>query len=131
MSTPSPTRPRRVWQWADVRGRKLGMWAFILNRLSGLGLTLYLFLHLGVLSMLTRGPDSWDPFLAIVKAPWFLMLDVILLAGLLIHGLNGIRVTLNGFGIGVRAQKQLFVVLMAVAAVAGVIGTWLIFAETK
>lgn len=130
MSTPSPARPRRVWQWADIRGRKLGMWAYILNRLSGLGLTLYLFIHLGVLSMLTQGPAGWDPFIEIVKAPWFLMLDVILLAGLLIHGLNGVRVTLNGFGVGVRAQKTLFLALMAVAVVAGAIGAWLIFAET-
>jgi succinate dehydrogenase / fumarate reductase cytochrome b subunit len=129
MSTQPATRPRRVWQWADVRGRKLGMWAYILNRLSGLGLTLYLFIHLGVISVLTGGPAAWDPFIEIVKAPWFLMLDVVLLTGLLIHGLNGVRVTLNGFGIGVRAQKPMFLALMAVAAVAAVIGTWLIFTK--
>lgn len=125
---PQP-RPRRIWQWGDVRQRKLGMFAYILNRLSGLGLTLYLFLHMVVLSMLAQGPAGWDPFIEIVKAPWFLLLDVVLLFGLLIHGLNGLRVTLNGFGIGVRAQKPLFLVLMAIAAVAGVVGTWSIFTK--
>lgn len=125
---PTP-RPRRIWQWGDIRHRNLGMIAFILNRLSGLGLTLYLFLHMVVLSTLAQGPAGWDPFIAIAKAPWFLLLDVVLLFGLLIHGLNGLRVTLNGLGLGVRAQKPLFVGLMVIAVVTGAIGTWLIFTK--
>jgi succinate dehydrogenase / fumarate reductase cytochrome b subunit len=122
-------RPRRPWQWGDVRQRHLGTWAYILNRLSGLGLALYLYLHLGVLATLARGPEGWDPFIAIVRSPLFLMLDVVLFAGLLIHGLNGLRVTLLGFGIGVRQQKTMFVALMAVAAVIGVYGVWMIFTK--
>ncbi len=129
MNPSTEKRPRRVWQWADVRGRKLGMWAYLLNRLSGLGLTLYLFLHLGVLSTLTQGPAGWDSFVAIAKQPVFLLLDVVLLTGLLIHGLNGVRVTLTGIGLGVRAQKPMFLALMAVAVVAAGAGAWLIFTK--
>jgi succinate dehydrogenase/fumarate reductase cytochrome b subunit len=55
------------------------------------------------------------------------MLDVILLAGILIHGLNGLRVGLTGFGVGVRGQKPLFVALMIVAAVALLAGALKIF----
>lgn len=129
MTTESGRRPRRIWQWADIRNRKLGTWAYILNRLSGLGLVLYLYIHMGVLSMLLQGPAGWDPFIEIVKAPWFLALDVILLAGLLIHGLNGLRVTLTGLGVGVRAHKPMFVVLMAAAALALAYGAWLIYTK--
>lgn len=129
MTTSTERRPRRVWQWADVRHRKLGMWAYLLNRLSGLGLVLYLYIHMLVLSMLAQGPAGWDPFIEIVKAPWFLVLDVVLLAGLLIHGLNGLRVTITGLGVGVRAHKTMFVVLMAAAALALAYGAWLIFTK--
>lgn len=129
MTTSTERRPRRVWQWGDVRNRKLGMWAYILNRLSGLGLVLYLYLHMMVLSLLAQGPAGWDPFIAIAKAPWFLALDVVLLAGLLIHGLNGLRVTLTGLGVGVRAHKTMFLVLMALAAAALAYGAWLIFTK--
>jgi len=49
----------------------------------------YLYLHLAVLSMLLRGPGAWDAFVSLARTPYFLTLDVILLAGILIHGLNG------------------------------------------
>lgn len=129
MATQSKGRPRRIWQWADVRGRQLGMWAYILNRLSGLGLTLYLFLHLGVLSTLTQGPAGWDSFVALAKQPAFLALDVLLLTGLLIHSLNGLRVTLTGLGFGVRAQKPVFVGLMVLALALAAAGAWAIFSK--
>ena len=47
-------------RWLDPRGRHLGTWAFVVNRLTGLGLVAYLYLHLIVLSTLLRGPEAWD-----------------------------------------------------------------------
>lgn len=117
----------RFLRWFDFRSWRLGMLAYILNRVTALGLVLYLYLHLAVLSLLVGGPASWDPFVQIVRSPFFLMLDVILLAGLLIHGLNGLRVALTGFGWGVRAQKPLFVALMLFAAIVLLIGALKIF----
>ncbi len=109
---------RRVARWGDIRKRRLGMVAYALNRLTGIGLVAYLYLHLVILSLLAGGPSSWEPFVALAKSPAFLVLDVILIAGWLIHGLNGIRIGFNGFGIGVKAQKVTFIVLM-IAAVLG------------
>jgi succinate dehydrogenase / fumarate reductase cytochrome b subunit len=114
-------------RWFDFRSRRLGMLAYILNRVTALGLVLYLYIHLAVLTLLTGGPGAWDPFVAIVRSPFFLFLDVILLAGLLIHGLNGLRIALTGLGLGVRAQKPLFVALMIFAAIVLVIGAFKIF----
>jgi len=118
MATLEQTKVRRAGRWFDVRRRKLGMWAFALNRIACIGLVVYLYLHLVVLSTLSRGPGAWDAFISLVRQPYFLVLDVILLAGILIHGLNGLRVTLTGFDVGVKKQKALFSVLMLVAVVA-------------
>jgi succinate dehydrogenase / fumarate reductase, cytochrome b subunit len=118
---------RRAGRWFDVRRRKLGMWAYALNRITGIGLVVYLYLHLAVLSLLLRGPRSWDSFVSLARAPYFLALDVILLAGILIHGLNGLRVTLTGFDVGVKAQKALFGALMLVAVVALGVAALMIF----
>jgi succinate dehydrogenase / fumarate reductase cytochrome b subunit len=118
MATHEYPKVRRAGRWFDVRRRKLGMWAYALNRMVVIGLVVYLYLHLGVLSLLSRGPGSWDAFISLVRSPFFLTLDVILLAGILIHGLNGLRLTLMGFDVGVKRQKALFSALMLVAIAA-------------
>jgi succinate dehydrogenase / fumarate reductase, cytochrome b subunit len=127
MATLKYPKVRRAGRWFDVRRRKLGMWAYALNRITGIGLVVYLYLHLAVLSLLLRGPGSWDAFVSLARMPYFLALDVFLLAGALIHGLNGLRVTITGLGAGVKAQKALFGVLMLVAAVALFAATLKIF----
>jgi succinate dehydrogenase/fumarate reductase cytochrome b subunit len=38
------------------------------------------------------------------------------MAGMLIHGLNGVRVALVGMGLGVKSHKATFIVLMLIAA---------------
>jgi succinate dehydrogenase / fumarate reductase cytochrome b subunit len=104
-------------RWFDLRRRSAGLWAFRLHRLSGIGLVFYLYLHLAVLNQLRGGPGRWDAFVALARSPLFLALDVILLGGVLIHGLNGLRLTLLGFGRGLRWQKQLFWVSLTLSVV--------------
>lgn len=125
---------RSVWdralrRWFDPRGRNLSLVGFILFRLSGLGLTLYLALHFVMLYNLVRGPQAWASFIALARTPLFILFDVVLFAGILIHGLNGLRVGLNGLGIGTRQHKGWFVVLMAIAAVLLVAATWFVIAK--
>jgi succinate dehydrogenase / fumarate reductase cytochrome b subunit len=121
-------RPRRpLLAWFDVRKRRVGSWAFALNRITGLGLTLYLIIHLVVLSTLARGEEGWNQFVRLAHSPAFLTLDVILVFGILFHGLNGIRVKLVGLGFGTQNQRGLFWVLMAIGLVVIVISAWQIF----
>jgi len=119
-----------VVNWFDIRRRNLGMLAFVLNRVTGLGLVFYLGIHLVVLSLLAGGEANWDGFLELVRSPFFLFMDVVLIAGALIHGLNGIRVGLVGMGIGVRGQKPAFVFLMVVALVVLAYAAVLVFTIT-
>jgi succinate dehydrogenase / fumarate reductase cytochrome b subunit len=118
---------RRTLAWFDVGGRKAGTWAFALNRLTGLGLMLYLMVHMGVLTLLLRGEEQWDEFVELASHPLILALDVVLIFGILYHGLNGIRVALVGMGIAVRWQKPRFWVLMAAGALLLVASGWLVF----
>jgi len=117
-------RRRGVSAWFDVRGRHLGTWAFALNRITGLGLALYLGIHLVVLSLLAQGASRWDDFIALAKSPFFLALDVVLVFGILFHGLNGIRVALVGLGFGVKEHKQIFWRLMVIGGLLLVISAW-------
>ena len=113
--------------WVDPRSRGVGGRAFALHRLTGLALVVYLYLHLGVLSMLLIGPSSWDGFLGVVTARGFLALDVLILFALLFHGLNGVRVALVGSGIAVRGQRALFWIAATVGTAALVAGAVHVF----
>ena len=101
--------------WFELRYKPPGMLAFMLHRLSGIGLVFYLYLHLAVLSKLSGGPESWDSFLALVRSPLFLFLDGILLLGVLFHGLNGLRLTFIGLNLGLRWQKASFWIILALS----------------
>lgn len=112
---PKVNSPSNWLRWFDPRFRELGTWGFIINRLAGIGLTVYLFLHLSVLSSLARGAQAYDGFIALAKNPVFLAGEFLVITAVLLHGLNGLRIALTSFGVGNRYQKQLFVGLMAIA----------------
>lgn len=104
--------------WFDPRGRALGARAFAINRLAGLGLVVYLYLHLGVLSLLLAGASTWSDVLRVASSRTFLVFDLLLFFGLAFHGLNGIRVALVGSGIGVRRQRAMLWAVTVIGTVA-------------
>lgn len=107
--------PRKFLRWFDPRFRQLGTWAFILNRVTALGLTAYLALHMFMLSKMAAGEEAYNSFIALAKTPLILVGELLVVAAVLIHGLNGIRIALNSFGIGVRYQKQTFIALILIS----------------
>jgi succinate dehydrogenase / fumarate reductase cytochrome b subunit len=107
------------WKWIDLRGRQAGTWGFILNRITALGLTLYLFIHLVILSQLARGPEAYSSFLEIIHNPIFVFGEWLVVIAGLYHGINGIRIGLNSFGIGVPRQKAILYGVVAIALVCG------------
>jgi succinate dehydrogenase / fumarate reductase cytochrome b subunit len=105
---PNHPAPRNLWRWFDPRNRQIGYWAFILNRITALGLTLYLTLHLVALSQLAQGAGAYNSFVALAKNPVFKVGEMLVVAAGIIHGLNGIRIALNSFdsdGIGVDRHR--------------------------
>ena len=127
---PKPVK-RKPMEWFNLKGKRVGFWAYVVMRLSALGLVLYLFLHLGILSQLAMGPAAWDSFVAIAKSPLVLLLDIVLIIGILAHGLNGIRLALIGFGIGVPNHKLMLWLAVILTIVFSVISALAIFAEVK
>jgi succinate dehydrogenase / fumarate reductase cytochrome b subunit len=96
----------------------VGTWAFILNRVTAIGLTIYLAMHLFMLGKLAQGPEGYNSFIEFAKTPIIKIGELLVIAAGIIHGLNGIRIILTSFGIAVRYQKQLFIAMMVLAALA-------------
>ena len=102
-------------KWFDPRNKKIGSWAFILNRITALGLTLYLAMHLIVLGKLAQGPAAYDGFVELAHSPLVKFGEMLVISAAILHGLNGIRIGLTSFGIGVRYQKQWFIGILLVS----------------
>ena len=115
-----PKIKQDITKWFDPRNRQAGTWAFILNRITALGLTFYLFLHLIILSNLARGEAAYDGFLEFAHNPIVVFGEFLVVVGGIYHGLNGIRIGLTSFGIGVPSQKQLFYAVLVVAVIGSV-----------
>lgn len=113
--------PKNFSRWFDPRYKQIGSWAFILNRITALGLTLYLVMHLFMLSKLAVGPEAYDSFIKLAKSPLIKFGESLVIIAVMIHGLNGIRIVLNSMGIWVNKQKQLFVTFMVLALIGSII----------
>ena len=98
-----------------------GSWAWILHRLTGLGLTLYLYVHIVALTGLLRGEATFNEEMAFFRTPVFLFFEWALGALVMFHALNGVRIALIDLGNGARYHKQVlaFVYVLGIIMVAG------------
>lgn len=115
---PELPSPVKFWKWFIPIGRQTGGWAYILNRVTALGLTFYLYLHLVMLGQLAQGPAAYDGFVALMHNPLVIVGELLVVAAGILHGLNGIRIILTSFGVSITRQKQLFYALMAIGVIA-------------
>ncbi|MGA2669139.1 MAG: succinate dehydrogenase, cytochrome b556 subunit [Ignavibacteria bacterium] len=98
-----------------------GSWAWILHRLTGLGLTLYLYVHIVALTGLLRGEAAFNEEMAFFRTPVFIFFEWALGALVMFHALNGVRIALIDLGNGARYHKQVlaFVYILGIIMVAG------------
>lgn len=75
------------------RGRE-GQLAFILHRLSGLGTLLFLALHILDTSTVYFFPALYQEALALYRHPLFMLGEIFLVAAVVYHGVNGLRIAL-------------------------------------
>jgi fumarate reductase subunit D len=98
----------------DARARAHpSYWAFLVHRLSGLGLALFLPVHLWALAHAIRGEASLDGFLHAVDRPLFKFGEWGLVLLLALHLGGGVRLLLIEFGSWSGLRKDL------IAAAAG------------
>lgn len=67
------------------------------HRLSGIGVLVYLFIHIVETSMVTLGPEVYNATLGLFKNLPIRLGEVLLMAALVYHSLNGLKVILIDF----------------------------------
>ena len=101
--------------------KRVGMWAWMLHRLTGLGLVAYLILHVWGLKAITNA-EAYNALIASYHAPLFKVAEFGLLIAVVYHALNGVRIVLIDFMGWSPNQKKLFWTLGAVAALLIAVG---------
>lgn len=112
-------KPRETANVGAGLWKAQGMWAWVLFRISGLVLVVYLFAHIGVISTGRFGEDG-ETLNAVMEAfrhPVAILLDLLLVVAVLYHALNGVRVLLMDFGVGIKQHKVIFWAVMAIAVI--------------
>ncbi len=85
-----------------------GMWSWFFHRLTGVAILLFLLIHI-LDTALVGWPRIYNLVMDIYRHPVFHVGEVFLVAAVLFHALNGIRITLLDFFQGLmKYQRQLF-----------------------
>jgi len=104
------------------KNMKTGMWAWIGHRLTGVALVVYVFMHLSFITTASLNHESFDDLMGVTRSPLFVLMDFLLVVVVIYHGMNGLRVILFDAGVGIKKQKLIFWICMALAAVMVVVG---------
>lgn len=107
----------------------VGSWAWILHRLSGLGLIFYLSLHIWVINSLTMGEESFTRVTTFLNSPVFKILEVGLWGIIMFHAFNGVRIVFVDFFKGSLFHKKLFFAMISIAFILWAIGSYLLLSH--
>jgi len=89
------------------------MWSWIFHRVTGVGILVFLFIHIVDTAFIIFGAEAYNHMVNLYKQPFFRPMEVGLLAALLYHSLNGLRICLIDFWPSLdKYQAQLFVGVM-------------------
>ena len=110
-----------------------GFLSFVLRRLTGVTLVLYLFTHMWVIGSINQGPEVFNARLNLVQTPFFKLAEIALLAAVVYHALDGIRLLMVNWFKVTEYRKSLFYAVLAVSVlivIAGGIPILLFMLET-
>lgn len=98
-----------------------GSIAWLIHRVTGVILALYLIAHIYVLSHI-QDPASYSKIMSLMKNPVIKIGELILFAVVLKHVFAGLRITLLEFGVSTKYQKFLAYCAATLVAVVWIVG---------
>lgn len=95
-----------------------GMWSWVAHRITGVTVFFFLFVHVLDTALVRVSPEAYDAVVDTYKTPIIGLMELGLVAAVLFHGFNGVRVMLVDFwSEGPRHQKLMLWI---------VLGLWLV-----
>ena len=93
-----------IYRWGE------GQWSWLFHRVSGVGILIFLLIHILDTTLIRLGPEAYNHAVSIYKHPWFRPAELLLAAAVLYHAGNGVRIILYDLFPGTtQYHKQMFV----------------------
>ena len=97
---------------------KVGMWSWVLHRITGVAIFFFLLVHVLDTALVRVAPEAYNVVIATYQTPLIGVAELGLVAAILYHGFNGIRIALIDFwSKGAKYQNVMFWVVVAAAFV--------------
>jgi succinate dehydrogenase / fumarate reductase cytochrome b subunit len=88
---------RRTKEFGTLyRGRE-GQWSWLAHRVTGVAIILFLFAHVVDTALVGWGPDAYNRVVRVYHNPIIRLLELGLVAAVIYHALNGIRIMIIDF----------------------------------
>lgn len=102
--------------------RSPGFLSFVLRRVTGIALVLYLFTHIWVIGSAVSGAEAFDERLNFFQQPLFKLAEIALLAAVVWHAFDGIRLLIVHYFKLTDQRKSQFYALLVISALVTIAG---------
>jgi succinate dehydrogenase / fumarate reductase, cytochrome b subunit len=97
---------------------KVGMWSWVLHRITGVAIYFFLLVHVLDTALVRLSPEAYDAVIATYKTPIIGLAELGLVAAILYHAFNGVRIILIDFwSKGSKYQNLMFWIVVVIAFV--------------
>ncbi|MBB4634779.1 succinate dehydrogenase, cytochrome b556 subunit [Longimicrobium terrae] len=121
-------RARSFSQGLRYKGNA-GMWTWLLHRVTGLGILLFLIIHVADTALVVYRPDWYDHALDLYRSPLFRVAELGIFFAVMFHAFNGLRIIIQDFWpIAMLHQRRLAHVAIGMTAVLMLPVAWMMLA---
>lgn len=97
----------------------LGMWTWVLHRITGVGIYFFLLVHILDTALLRLSPEAYNAVISSYKTPIMNIGEIALVGAVVFHAFNGIRIMLIDFwSKGPKYQTVMFWIVIGLWVVA-------------
>lgn len=81
-----------------------GQWSWVFHRVTGVGIILFLFAHVVDTAVIGWGPEAYNRVVSVYENPFVRLLELGLVAMVIYHSLNGVKILLIDFFPGLTSK---------------------------
>jgi succinate dehydrogenase / fumarate reductase cytochrome b subunit len=120
------TEGKRKGQFGPLYKGHEGQYSWLLHRVSGLAIILFLFAHVVDTAVVGWGPDAYNRVASVYHNPFIRLLELGLVAAVLYHSFNGVKIMLIDFFPGLTRHIRTLGIATALLFVGSMIPiTWI------